>query len=412
MKQQNYAQAILARDNGMPYHDVLTTFNLTQGKFWRAVDSLDEIIEDMTGNNRVQLTQLAESSERRSNLFHMTPEYLSWQYQQARDLGRSFGRGTYSHPDNIDFLVFHAFTTKYVGLTLGDRKKVLTALREMPPDLTHEMVDLKLGYVLYTLFEGFPRKALVIIDKHYQERTGHKSLFDISEQEHMHPWEHFKVPLNYWLNELNVETAVYHVLVEQCPDFASVQRTVVLNALKQLKRDHSNFSVYLKQDLGLDSAMQYHFGSINSPFKMLQAFDSVYKRRTGDVSLFDLEAETHLHIWEDFDAPKDYWNSSENVTTAVYHTLCDKVTRWSKNRQEVLTRLNGISITSRNFFELGLRSLMLNGFNDRTTNCVDVLRVYDAQYTLLTGQPSLFDTSQSSYLTIQAHNRVSVVLNP
>jgi len=129
----------------------------------------------------------------------------------------------------------------------------------------------------------------------YQRKTGDVSLFELSQEEHVHKWgDNLHAPKSYWQNQANVEEAVYHTLTENCPELASQNRKKVIEGIKGLP---SNLQDYL-HSIGLSGLMMNAFekGKEDSPLAVLEVFDGMYQRKTGDVSLFDKTQGDYIEV--------------------------------------------------------------------------------------------------------------------
>ncbi len=311
MAQRNICiDAVLARDSGMPYHIVLETFSINPREFWQQAQRIEDVILEAGGTVQVQLEQIAKYPQRRVQLFQMVPEYLRELYAQVRSNRLpEFPRGTFLHHENTEFLVYHALVQQIPDLNSNDRQTVIAAIYSLPYDLYDYLRTLKLRSALDSHLDESPRKILDIIDKKYMERTGNKSLFDLRSKHHIHEWDHFKLPQNYWRNQRNIDVCVYHVLLENV-----------------IKPHNSMRSTKV------------------SPESVVEAFA-------------------------------------------------------------------GIPLTTKYFRFIGLQRVMGNMYIGKTASALDVLRVFDKVYQQKTSNPSLFDSSQSSYIAVGRQNTLSVVHN-
>ena len=214
-------------------------------------------------------------------------------------------------------------------------------------------------------------------------------MFDLTQKEHLHK-RFFKAPNSYWQNPANVEEAVYHTLTEDNPKLASGNRKKVIQAIKNLP---FNLKDYLRS-LGLGGLMIKAFEKEkqDSPLAVLEVFNRVYQRETGDVNLFDLNQKDHLHKWGDkFKAPQSFWKSPTNVEEAVYHVLIeDRPKLASKDRRVVIHTLKSLPKNLQKYF----RSLDLSGLMDsfgkgRQNSPLVILQAFDRAFIKTTGNPSL-----------------------
>ena len=139
-----------------------------------------------------------------------------------------------------------------------------------------------------------PLAVLEVFDRVYQRNTGDKSLFDLTQQEHIHKWRDISAPHSYWKNPANIEEAVYHTLTENHPQLASTNRCEVVEGIMSLPR---NLAEYFKS-IGFSGLMTEAFekGKIGSPLAVLEVFDRVYQSNTGDVSLFDKTQACYVQL--------------------------------------------------------------------------------------------------------------------
>ena len=223
----------------------------------------------------------------------------------------------------------------------------------------------------------------------------------------MHEWgDKFHAPHSYWAKQINVETAVYHTLSENNPQLKSQDRVDVISAIKSLP---INLADYL-HGIGLGGLMMNAFpkGEIGSPLAVLKVFDRAYQQKTGDKSLFDLSEELHLHEWGDkFNAPNSYWAKQINVETAVYHILTENNPQLSsQDRVDVISAIKSLPTNLTDYLsDIGLVGLMSQAFPKGETNSpLAVLKVFDRAYQQKTGDNSLFDKTQQSYLDYYKSN--------
>jgi len=314
---------------------------------------------------------------------------------------------------NVEEAVYHTLTENCPELASQNREEVIEGIKGLPSNLHDYLHSIGLvGLMQSGLGEekkDSPLAVLEVFDVVYQRKTGDVSLFDLTQEEHLHKWgDNFYAPRSYWQNQANVEEAVYHTLIENCPELASQKREEVIEGIKGLP---SNLGDYLRS-IGLGGLMHKAFekGKEDSPLAVLEVFDGVYQRKTGDVSLFDLSQDEHVHRWGDnFYAPRSYWQNQANVEEAVYHTLTENCPELaSQNREEVIEGIKGLPIKLQDYLHsIGLGGLMNVAFEKgKQGSPLAVLEVFDQVYQEKTGNPSLFDKTQGDYLEVETRNRL------
>jgi hypothetical protein len=405
---EDYVDAIITRDGGMPYEEVLNLFNLIPNQFNIAVTrNLDDYIILTRGKSQKQLIEIAENSERKQELFHMSEKFIERQYDAIMAGKQSIlFRGTLEHPENIRVLAYYALTSHNPQLASKSRIKVIKAIKELPSRLEKYMHTIELGGLMTSALNGSPLALLELFDEVYQRKTGDSSLFDLSQKQHLHRWGgDFKAPQSYWRDQANAEEAIYHALTEHNPKLASQDRKKVVAAVKRLP---SNLQSYL-YSIGLNGVMMNAFreGERDSPLAVLMLFDKVYQDKTGDSSLFNLSRKYHLHRWGDeFCAQRSYWQNQSNVEEAVYHTLAEYNHQMaSRNREKAVTAFKKLPSNLRKYFySIGMGGLM----RIQRDSPALILQIFDQAYQKITGNQSLFDDTQDIYLKFDSKKRLVV----
>ncbi len=195
------------------------------------------------------------------------------------------------------------------------------------------------------------------------------------------------------LHPANVELLIYYALTFHNPKLASLNRTEVVHGIRTLPQCLSPYFARI----GIGGVMMHALE--NSPLSVLQAFDRVYQRKTGDVSMFDLSQPEHMHEWSDFKASQAYWQDPLRAEKAVYHTLSENNPLLkSTNRAEVI---QGLKVLPRNlgayFTTLGLSGLQSR---KHQTSEFAILKAFDRTYQRITGDASLFDQTQQLCLRV------------
>lgn len=302
---QQFIEAIIARDRGMSYEDVLTTFEITPNQLYRAVTrDLEDLIRYAEGSERRPLEQISADSERKRELFNMGEAFVCAQYDRIQgkipgEKQRRIYNGTYTHPFNVETLVYYALTQDNPPLSSHDRIVVVGTIQGLPTNLKKYFHQLGLGSLMVSAFEkgqrGSPLAVLEVFDRVYQRITGDASLFDLTQEQHLHRWgDTFRAPQGYWRDQANVEEAVYHTLIEAQPELVSSDRVTIVGTIQGLP---TNLQKYFHQ-LGLAGLMVSAFekGQQDSPLTVLEVFDRVYQAKTGDVSLFDQSKPMYLAV--------------------------------------------------------------------------------------------------------------------
>lgn len=418
--------AILGKHQGISYSGVLETYSLTPNQFARAIrQELSDLIDATSGDARTTLEEIQSDKDKVKELFRMDEGFIKGQYDRIGGKSqKKFYDGTYAHLENVKMLVYYALTVNNPKLASTTRSEVIEAINSLSSDLGGYLQKIKLGGLMGNASkegeQGSPLAVLKVFDQVYQKKTENVSLFDLSQEEHLHEWgDKFRAPRSYWKNSDNVENAIYHILPTHNLDkklnsrFASTNRSEVIEAINALPYDLKDYF----QSIGLIPVMLQGFDKEErlSPLAVLKIFDRVYQRKGGDkYSLFDLSQKNHLHEWGDkFKAPQSYWKNQVNVAKAIYHMLMEKLIENnpqldSKNRENVMEAIKRLpSNLVDYFYSMGLRGAMLKGFKKGEQDSPPaVLRTFDKVYTSMTKVTSLFDQTQMSYLEFDNQNRL------
>jgi hypothetical protein len=408
---EDCVDAIIARDSGMPYSEVIEAFDITPNQFALAVTrDLANYIRLTRGNIQSTLREISKDDARLIDLFNMGEEFVRGQYDAIlADEQAILYYGTCMHPENRAALAYHALVLHNPKMGSRNRRTVIKAIEALPSRLEKYMHSIKLGGLMSSSLNGSPLGVLECFDRDYQRKTGDSSLFDLSQRYHIHKWgEHIKAPQSYWHDPANAGDAIYHVLTENRPSLASNDRKKVI---KSLKRMPSKLKEYFYA-IGLSGIMVNAFeeGHRDSPSAVLEFFDLEYQKRTGDKSLFDLTQPQHLHRWGDkFCAPRCYWQNPANVREAVYHTLIEARPKLaSEDRTSVIQAVRELPDNLRMYmYSLGLGGLMGRAFRKTKRDSPKaILMVFDKEYRARTGNQSLFDKTQTDYLEFDGKNRL------
>lgn len=409
---EDYVNAILERDEGVPYSEVLYAYDISPTQFYKAVmHNIEEYIKLTDGRSRRILTEIADDEKRKIELFNMGEEFVKMQYDRISgkipgEKQRSFYFGSFLHHENVKSIVYYALTSNIPDLAYPERKRVIEAMKNLPPNLVKFMREIKIMGLAQTLFRGEDSHVwgvINIFDEVYREKTGEPSLFDLNNPVHIHKWGgSLQIPNKYWDNIGNRMEAVYHSLVEDRSAFASKQRTEVIDAIKNLPK---NMAEYF-QSIGLGGLMSSAFKGKdkNSPLKVLELYDRAYQEKTGDASLFDLSEKYHLHRWgSDITASNSFWDDPLNVEDAVYHSLTENNPKLkSKNREEVVGEIKKLP-TDLSYYlgnKIGLSGLMRSQAfkKEEKGSPLAILEIFDTVYQRMSGDVSLFDLNQEIHL--------------
>jgi len=371
----DYINAVLDRDRGIPYLMVLDRHDLTPEQFFRAVKRIDSFIEQSSGKVRKTLEKISSDESRQRELFDMGEEFAREQYDQLSQgaINRLYS-GTRLHPKNVRELIYYALISENPKLKSRNRKKVIEGIKELPKNLKEYFSKRKLRGATERLGDS----SLAILrefDKAYQEKTGDASLFDLRQKYHLHEWgDQFNAPLAYWHYSENVEKAVYHTLAERCPSLTLKDRNKVIQGIKRLPYDLLNYF----RIIGLGGLMMCAFEGKkrDSPLAVLEVFDRVYMRETGDTSLFDLSQPEHLHKWGDcFHATSAYWLDRSNAEEAIYHTLTERrPSLVSKSRKEALQEIRKLPV--RYLCRIGLKSFIDYSYREGKSPIDEVYKMF------------------------------------
>jgi hypothetical protein len=80
---ETYASAILDRDRGLSYSEVLEKYKLVPNQFARAVNiKLNDLIQISSDEDKQTLEQIASDKDRKAELFRMGEEFIQKQYME------------------------------------------------------------------------------------------------------------------------------------------------------------------------------------------------------------------------------------------------------------------------------------------------------------------------------------------
>lgn len=187
----DYVNAVLDRDGGIPYSAVIETHGITPNQFARAVRlGFGDLIEAASGDKRKTLLEILADDKRILELFRMDEEFLRQQYLRVNDKKpgkqRRIYDGTYIHPENVEHLVYFALTFNAPSLSSSNRAEVVQGINNLPVNLKDYLRSIGLAGLMMNGFEkgekNSPLAVLKAFDRAYQRKTGDASLLDQTQQ--------------------------------------------------------------------------------------------------------------------------------------------------------------------------------------------------------------------------------------
>ncbi len=144
------------------------------------------------------------------------------------------------------------------------------------------------------------------------------------------------------------------------------------------------------------------FRKKSSPIAALELWDEEYCRREEEVSIFDLEQDTHIRFWDVRE--NGMWNGpkgEENAYTALNYTLnqiegfkkADRAGKIKLIREHVIGYEDG---SQKYFIDNGLAGLLDNGLFDKSSSPVAALKFWDKEYSRKNKEVSIFDLEQDT----------------
>tara|TARA_Y100000310_G_scaffold242566_1_gene246715 strand:+ start:160 stop:1464 length:1305 start_codon:yes stop_codon:yes gene_type:complete len=420
----NYTQAILDRDSGVPYAEVLGGYQISPNQFYRAATRNMDTLIGGCGNETVRqtLADISNDEERTSNLFNMGEEFIQAQYNRVMgrkevETQKKFYEGTLQNSANIEHLVYcaisSALTSRNPDLDLADREQVVEGIRKFPSNLHRYFAKIKLSglsqsepsRVRYDVDLGSPLAILEVFDIVYRRKTSDASLFDLGQKTHLHKWgKDLQAPQAYWKVPANQEEAVYHTFTENHPRLASTDRDEVIRGILESRLNRAS---YLTRDMDLCGLMDsLGKGEQNSPLAVMRIFDRAFRDRTKNPSLFDTNQALHLIPWGKFlRAPHHYWESAGNRYRALAYAFRERVPEFPEiEREEFLAAVQGLPSPLEEFWESNeLGGLLAERFGDSSLAAVKFL---DDIFQIMTDEPSIFDERQPTYVGISSGNRI------
>ena len=309
---------LILRDRGISYERALERYNVTPVQFGVTITrNLQGLVDHATGPEKQTLEAIAADPKRQERLFYMGKKCIEQQYarlmeykQRKQTQGitketkgetqKTLYSNTYSNRDNINNLAYTALCYHHEELRSNNRETVVNTLKKLDRSFAYFK-----GIGIEGIMTNFlgkhglnsPTLVLEAFDRAYMERTGDVSLFNLDQEQHLHPWRgNLKSSSSYWqvdgvVNKEHVETAVWHMMTEDNPILASTNTEEVINTLGEI----SALVSYFKR-LGLSGLMhQTLYGKGGYPvLDMLKIFDTVYQTKTGNQSLFNCNQPIYL----------------------------------------------------------------------------------------------------------------------
>ncbi len=386
-------RAIVERASGEhSYTSVLKRNGLTPDQFFlstgRDLEHLMGFCRD--GQSKV-LEEIKRNPDAKRELFRMESDFIrlqrGWIHKGNQ---KSITPGTLAHPDNLPLVAYWFIAGAWPDTASKSRKKVVEGIKAQKPIRQKDLYDIYLRGLMVNTTCGngksnSPMAVLELFDRGYRELTGDPaSLFDLTHEVHLHKWMDCcaKMPVKYW-NDDTRDNAIYHTLCDKHESLRSKDRKMVVGGLLWLADEHSDLGNYFAS-IGLNGAMSsFENGKSKSPLAVFESFGRGYQKATGDnASLFNLEQEFHLHWWGTaFKAPQRYVKKTEDVETAIFHTLTEKhPVLATPDREAVKREIRQMPNQLHEYFKktLDLGGIMQQGFpKGKTVSPRAVLEVYD-----------------------------------
>ena len=248
-------KAIILKDRGIPYSEALEQFDVNPDSFYLFVFSrLEELIGLAQGREKVVLERIAKDEKRKKNLIRMDEEFIAQQYD--RMFGRipgekqlNYFNGTLKHPDNRECLAYYALTSNNEVLKSGARKKIvdfwkgyIARYSSSPHSLASYFAEIGLIALMGIENEALPHsnvlQVLMLYDSHRQKTDNDKSLFDLTQLDHLHTWD-FMPSL---LEDIRLFlTSVDHSISHYAPVLFNDTRAKAVEFLKKADEGITNY---------------------------------------------------------------------------------------------------------------------------------------------------------------------------
>jgi len=355
-KVQTKIEAIIARSyQSLSFTDTLSTFGLNAQEFWKGAEVLRRKYQEFNG-----LDEKAQVQETQDTLRGMKSErYQLRNYPFYEEIAR---RVSPEAPDIIEMIVAD--------------EGLFKDMFDMGEKFIREQYDALLSGEQEVFYSGTLQHKQNLRDiVYYAFIKEHKDI-------------------DTWIKAASA-----------CEDLDSKKyaRNKLINSITKMTEEHSDLKQYFIS-LRLGGLMSHEYKSTEDPnyivLCVITLFDEIYMQKTGDVSLFDLTHESHLHVWDPFVAPGgEYWFSEENRINAIYHCVTElsQNTAHEDRDTAIDTFLQLPSSWKTTIVDVGLSGI----FNDRDGELlsnIDFFRYFDIKYKQITDNPGLFDPNQQRYL--------------
>jgi len=404
--------AVIDRDNGLAYPDMLTKYKLVPFQFLTAIThGFRHLMREAEGDAQSTLEDIAMDENRRRDLLRMGPDFIRDSYIETRNKiseggGKNLPDGILAHPENKQFLAYYALAFNNRGLGSTDRARVVQILEDLPSNLHFYLHEIGLvGLMMHGLEKGEAHKPLAVLKlfgQGYQLITGDPfSLFDPSQDIRVRRFEDSSVKANYPGNYINA--IMYKDRGVSYSDILSLHEltpTEFFNAATrdlELYRDLAEGSAkQILQEIVSDENRRRDLLRMDEQFMLQQ-----YKRVRGEIPG---EVQGKLH--------SGTFGHPENRELLAYVALVYHNTKLaSENRAEVVQAIEDFGRNLQNYFySIGLGILIdLAGKEGKENKTGYVLELFNKAYQRKTQDPfSLFDNTQEYHLEFGIKNRLII----
>jgi len=267
--------------------------------------------------------------ERRRSIFVMDEPYIAEQYGLlAEGSARTLPNGMFLHDSNIELLIYQGLAYNNPQLASGDRPIVVTRLGEITINFQQYLKEIKLGRIMSVSKNGKSRTHLDILksyDRQFRNRFKQPSVFDLRMNPHLHEWGETSVngsarrkASNGYFRRggrkcLKARKAVYHTLTEEYPALSLERIKTHPRSSEIIYVNGVETPVYKKRDevisvfenmeegiskafrnLGFQGLMDAIKGQKCYSKKILDIYDRMYQKATGDASIMNPESGRYL----------------------------------------------------------------------------------------------------------------------
>ena len=426
----NAVEALVAAFKGMPISIAARAKGLEVRQLVRTIsrdDRLSQLVEFCHNGGAEKFSQhvdvlneIAQNPDTAKRMCKMDEGFLEWQYDNIL-AGNAYGfcDGTWSHPDNVDFVAYLALTKDpehpLPASEFWDEAR--DGIKGLPRALHAYFRKRLLGGVFGRLN---PRKVkknttlhlLLVYDNVWVKKHDQPSLYHKSEPGHLHEWGDGRYPTKGYLREReNGKRMVTHCFTEHNKMFGFPNRDAVMDAIDDISE--TDLSIFLER-IGLESLLDPRIPYLQgSPLAVFELYDETwreaYKKLGVEVpSIFDLSQERHFHKWAGrFKAPNKYWEEHpEESDQAVYHVLCEANPKLASNdRDEVIAGIRELpSQISAYLYDTLPTTLVRKGFKNESVRTV--LGAFDRWFRVETNNTSLFYEGENDYLRFNSRGEL------